>query len=114
MPINQQTNLSSLTTVPQLVQALTPLLQNTQQTVNGLTLNDLNLNPVTVNFSQANTQVTVAHGLGYVPNGYIPIQQDAAASIYLSTNVNLAGVQANATNIYLMASATVNVVLLFF
>jgi hypothetical protein len=112
--INQITNISSLGSVAQLTQALPPILQNLQQTVNGLGLNDLNLNIIGVTFSSGGVQVTVPHGLGYIPNGYFPIQLNAGAVIYNSTNPGLSGNALTATNAYLMASTVCIAQLIFF
>ena len=56
----------------------------------------------------ANTQDTVAHGLGYAPSGYIVVKQDKSANVYTSA-------AADATNLYLKTSvATVAWILLVF
>lgn len=56
----------------------------------------------------AGTQDTVAHDLGYVPKGYIPVDKSAAVDIYT-------GAAANDTNLYLKATvASVTVTLLVF
>lgn len=56
----------------------------------------------------ANTQDSVAHNLGYVPQGYIVIGISAAANVYTS-------IAADANNLYLKCSvASVNITLLVF
>lgn len=54
------------------------------------------------------TQDTVAHNLGYIPQGYIPVDKSAAVDLYT-------GATADGTNLYLKASvASVKVTLLVF
>lgn len=54
------------------------------------------------------TQDTVAHNLGYVPQGYIPVDKAAAVDIYT-------GAAADSENIYLKATtASTKVTLLVF
>lgn len=56
----------------------------------------------------AGTQDTVAHDLGYVPQGYIPVDKAVAVDIYTGT-------AADSTNLYLKASvASAKVTLLVF
>lgn len=61
-----------------------------------------NLNGVYVVFTSngvANTEDTVAHNLGRIPVGYIPVRQDKSAILYDGTTTF------TATNLYLKSSA---------
>lgn len=75
--------------------------------INGLFLLGGKLVTYTTN-ATVGTQDTVAHDLGYVPQGYIPVDKDAAVDIYT-------GAAADDTNLYLKAStASTQVTLLVF
>jgi hypothetical protein len=63
---------------------------------------------VTVNFTAANTQVQVTHGLGRVPQGYFFAGGNAAATIYDGTITN------TDTFLYVKSSAIANVRILVF
>jgi len=53
------------------------------QVINGnLSVDNLNAQIVTVNFTAANTTTPVAHTLGRVPNGYIPIGKSVSLDVY--------------------------------
>ncbi len=43
---------------------------------------------VTANFTQANTNTQVSHGLGRAPQGYIQVGSNAATMIYDGTSAN--------------------------
>lgn len=58
----------------------------------------------------ANTEVTVAHGLGYVPNGRLVIWQDVAGSLYQGPSTGTAW---TSTNAYFKAD-TANVTFMVF
>lgn len=70
--------------------------------VNGrLTFSDNFLQQTTsVTFSAANTDTTVPHSLGFLPNGYIVVGRSANMVIYDGATAN------TTTNLYLRSSAT--------
>lgn len=75
--------------------------------VNSLFLLGGKLVTYTTNATAA-TQDTVAHDLGYKPQGYIPVDKSAAVDLYT-------GADADATNLYLKATtASATVTLLVF
>lgn len=62
--------------------------------------------------STANTEVTVAHGLGYVPNGRFIVWQNAAGSLYQGPSTGTAW---TATNAYFKCDqATVTFMVFFY
>lgn len=61
----------------------------------------------TVNFTAANTNLTIEHGLGTTPTGYIPISKTVSMNIFTGT------VAKNATTITLKSSAIGTAVILF-
>lgn len=74
----------------------------------GLSLLQLKVSLVNVTFDTANTEVSVAHGLGQAPRGYIATSMDIASIIYNS------GTTWTANEIFLKASVATHVDLLFF
>lgn len=84
-------------------------LQNTADTVNGnLELSNNFLVPFkSVLFASANTDVTVNHGLGRVPRGYLIIGVNAASIIYDGAG------EPTSTTIKLKASAACTAKILF-
>lgn len=61
---------------------------------------NFNSKSVSITFSSANTDASVAHGLGRVPVGYIIIGLSAALTVYDGVGAN------TTTNLFLRASAT--------
>lgn len=88
----------------------TRLFQSIVTAVNGnLTfLENMKCRIVVVDFTAADTEVQVLHGLGIIPAGYISVWQNAAASVYATTTTW------TDRSIYLKASAICQVKLLIF
>lgn len=65
-------------------------LTQTQDAINGnLTFSEnIKAKVVSVNFTSANNQVQVSHGLGQTPTGYILVGSSAAMSLYNGTSAN--------------------------
>ena len=87
----------------------TLVLKDIVDKVNGNLEFGLNLRTQTINveFTAANTETTVPHSLGRVPQGYILAKSNAATSLYNSTD-------ANAANLYLKSSAIANVTIIVY
>jgi hypothetical protein len=85
-------------------------LQDAQRVVNGSIelLKNVKLKSKTITFTAANTNVTVQHGLGFTPNGYIMAGGTAAMVIYDGS------VTKSSSNITLKSSAAGTATILFF
>jgi hypothetical protein len=86
------------------------VLDNIAAVVNGNVefLVNMRLKQVSVTFTATNTDTSVAHGLGFLPSGYIIIGSTAAMSVYDGSISN------TVTTLTLRASATGTVRLLVF
>ncbi len=84
--------------------------QNVEQVLNGRLDFQTNFNckQISITFGVANQSVSIDHGLGRVPVGYIVTRASAATSVYDSTVAN------TTSAISLMASAPATVGLLVF
>jgi hypothetical protein len=69
---------------------------------------NFNANEITINFSAANTDTPIAHGLARSPNRYILTSATAAISLYDGTLATTSSI------IYLRSSATGTATILFY
>lgn len=96
---------------PEETQRFTDLaLKDIAQQINGKLDFATNFNGklLSVTFAAANTQVSVAHGLGRVPQGYIITMDDSGVKVFNGTTSN------TATTLYLRASGPGTVGLLVY
>lgn len=82
--ITAPNNLSNLKTLDDVIRYMSIFTQDLFDSFNGKVEFDVNLYTRTLDFdfTSANTDVTVSHGLSKVPNGYILVKSNAATSIY--------------------------------
>lgn len=85
-------------------------LQDIVQRINGDLDFQTNFNCaiVSVNFTAQNTDQAVSHGLGRIPTGYIPINQNVATRIFNGTTASTSGI------IYLQSTQVATVGLIIF
>lgn len=92
-----------ITTLPQkeMMRYIEIFLESVKNIVNGnLTANENMLFPfVEVDFTSANTNFVIEHGIGRSPRGYLVISSDSALSVYDGTRPS------DSTFIYLRSSA---------
>lgn len=103
MKLNKPTDFTNIEEPEKMKSFLTQFAQEIASLVNGnLTLVD-NVSPNLVDavFPTANAEVSLSHGLGKVPRGYLVASLDAAAIIYNGLTAN------TGDRLYLRASAPV-------
>ena len=106
----QSINISQIKDITTLVSYLQQTFNQTIQVINGrLTFKD-NLQSITVSVTIAasGTDVKVQHALGYVPSGFLPINQNTAAVVYTGVT------NWTAQSIYVRGSAAVTATLMIF
>lgn len=100
MKIQTALTLSNIKTLEDLVRYTSQFSDATTSVVNGrLDFSNLFTQTVSVVFTVPNTTISVAHDLGFVPNGYIEIGKTAAIIIFDGNQAN------TKTTLFVQASA---------
>ena len=90
MKLQANANLSTSTTITDIARLVTVALRELHKAVNGKLEFGVNVQGVvlTATFTAANSQITLAHNLGYTPTGYIQIGSKVGGIVYDGTTTN--------------------------
>ncbi len=92
MKLKVSQSVSNVDTFDDLKRFVDQYLSSIRDVINGnVDLNDnMSVSFVTFTFQQANTNYQLAHTLGRIPTGYIPVKKNSSADIYDGAGTNTA------------------------
>lgn len=110
--IKNTLDILNIKTIQDLTRFLSNAFRDIQQAVNGNITFSENFRGtfVSVNFTAANTNTFLTHGLGYTPSGYIVTTASAAMSVY---DGNQTAAPFDSTQVFFLRSSAIGTVTIF-